>query len=57
MRYAGAVQYGVRLFQEDGEVASNPEIHFEPVIKLEQVETVTGEEDDEVLYKVYGHCL
>ena len=30
-----------------------PDVHFEPVIKLDQVETKTNEEDEEVLFKMY----
>lgn len=45
------------LKEEGGEVAPSPEIHFEPVIKLEQVETHTGEEDDDVLFKMYPTCV
>jgi Ran-binding protein 1 len=35
-----------------------PDVHFEPVIKLtEQVDTKTHEEDEIVLFKMYAHPL
>ncbi|KAJ3202908.1 Ran GTPase-binding protein yrb1 [Entophlyctis luteolus] len=38
---------------EDGEVEASPEVHFEPVVKLEQLEEVkTFEEDEDVLFKI-----
>jgi Ran-binding protein 1 len=33
-------------------VAPSPEVHFEPVVKLEQVETKTNEEDEDVFFKM-----
>lgn len=33
-------------------MAPSPEVHFEPVVKLEQVETKTCEEDENVFYKM-----
>lgn len=55
MRYTicSLISGSIFLKEDGGEVAPSPEIHFEPVIKLEQVETHTGEENDECLYKVY----
>ncbi|KAI8609986.1 RanBP1 domain-containing protein [Chytriomyces sp. MP71] len=39
--------------EEDGEVEASPEVHFEPVVKLEQLEEVkTFEEDEDVLFKM-----
>ncbi|KAJ3088145.1 hypothetical protein HK100_008143 [Physocladia obscura] len=38
---------------DDGEVEASPEVHFEPVVKLEQLEEVkTFEEDEDVLFKI-----
>lgn len=37
---------------DDGEVAPSPDVHFEPVLKLEQVATRTCEEDEDVFFKV-----
>lgn len=34
------------------EVAASPDVHFEPVIKLDQVEVKTHEEDEQVLFKM-----
>ncbi|EPY53123.1 ran GTPase binding protein Sbp1 [Schizosaccharomyces cryophilus OY26] len=36
---------------EDNEPAS-PEVHFEPIVKLNAVETKTNEEDEEVVFKM-----
>lgn len=36
-------------------MAPSPEVHFEPVVKLEQVETKTCEEDEDVFFKMYAH--
>lgn len=33
-------------------MAPSPEVHFEPVVKLEQVETKTNEEDEDVFFKM-----
>jgi len=35
------------------EVPESPEVEFEPVIKLNQVEIKTHEEDEDVLFKMY----
>ncbi|KAJ3121912.1 hypothetical protein HK100_012185 [Physocladia obscura] len=38
---------------DDGEVEASPEAHFEPVVKLEQLEEVkTFEEDEDILFKI-----
>ncbi|KAJ3021717.1 UNVERIFIED_CONTAM: Ran GTPase-binding protein yrb1 [Siphonaria sp. JEL0065] len=37
---------------EDGEVEASPEVHFEPIVKLEEVEVKTFEEDEDVLFKI-----
>ncbi|TPX37036.1 hypothetical protein SmJEL517_g00806 [Synchytrium microbalum] len=38
---------------EDGEVAPSPDVHFEPVMKLEQLDDIkTFEEDEETLFKM-----
>lgn len=37
--------------EEGGEVAPSQDVHFEPVMKLEQVETKTMEEDEDVFFK------
>ncbi|KAJ3263206.1 hypothetical protein HDU77_011154, partial [Chytriomyces hyalinus] len=38
--------------EEDGEVEASPDVHFEPIVKLEQLEEVkTFEEDEDVLFK------
>lgn len=34
-------------------MAPSPEVHFEPVVKLEQVETKTCEEEEDVYFKMY----
>jgi Ran-binding protein 1 len=39
--------------QEDGEVEPSPEVHFEPVIRLETIDEIrTFEEDEEVVFKM-----
>ncbi|XP_072301227.1 E3 SUMO-protein ligase RanBP2 isoform X2 [Eucyclogobius newberryi] len=35
----------------EGEDASNVDIHFEPIVSLPEVETKSGEEDEEILFK------
>lgn len=35
-------------------MAPSPEVHFEPVVKLEQVETKTCEEEEDVFFKMYA---
>ncbi|KAJ3338024.1 hypothetical protein HDU93_010090 [Gonapodya sp. JEL0774] len=38
---------------DDGEVAPSPDVHFEPVVKLEQLEEIkTNEEEEEVIFKM-----
>ncbi|KXS22525.1 hypothetical protein M427DRAFT_50834 [Gonapodya prolifera JEL478] len=38
---------------DDGEVAPSPDVHFEPVVKLEQLDEIkTMEEDEEVVFKM-----
>lgn len=34
------------------EVEPSPDVHFEPVVKLEEVEVKTFEEDEDVLFKM-----
>ncbi|MFT7808041.1 ranBP2-like and GRIP domain-containing protein 4 [Arapaima gigas] len=36
---------------DDDEDASNVDIHFEPIVSLPEVETKSGEEDEEILFK------
>lgn len=36
------------------EVEASPEVHFEPVVKLEKVDVKTNEEDEDILYKKRG---
>ncbi|CAO3618135.1 unnamed protein product [Cunninghamella echinulata] len=38
--------------EEKEEVEQSPNVHFEPVIKLEEVEVKTFEEDEDVLFKM-----
>ncbi|CCE86174.1 Piso0_005830 [Millerozyma farinosa CBS 7064] len=38
--------------EEEGAEEEEPDVHFEPVVKLEKVDVKTNEEDEEVLYKV-----
>ncbi|KAI9323156.1 hypothetical protein BX666DRAFT_1883867 [Dichotomocladium elegans] len=38
--------------EEQDEVEASPDVHFEPVIKLEQVEVKTNEEDEDVIFKM-----
>ncbi|KAI9308797.1 hypothetical protein BJ944DRAFT_259580 [Cunninghamella echinulata] len=38
--------------EEKEEVEQSPDVHFEPVIKLEEVEVKTFEEDEDVLFKM-----
>ncbi|KAK9239303.1 hypothetical protein V1525DRAFT_356262 [Lipomyces kononenkoae] len=41
--------------EEDGdadEAPASPEIHFEPLVKLEKVEVKSNEEDEEVIFKI-----
>lgn len=37
---------------QEEDVEQSPDVHFEPVIKLEQVEVKTLEEDEEVIFKI-----
>lgn len=37
---------------DDEEAPESPDVHFEPVVKLEKVEVKTNEEDEETLFKV-----
>jgi len=39
---------------QDEEVVNNPDIHFEPIVKLEEVEVRTLEEDEDVQFQMYG---
>jgi hypothetical protein len=43
---------------EDNETVpeEEPQVEFKPVVALSEVEVVTHEEDEEVLYKVYECC-
>lgn len=34
-------------------VEASPEVHFEPIVQLEKVETKTMEEDESVFFKMY----
>jgi Ran-binding protein 1 len=43
-----------RVGRQDEEVVNNPDIHFEPIVKLEEVEVRTLEEDEDVEFKLYG---
>lgn len=36
----------------DDEAPESPDVHFEPLVKLEKVEVKTNEEDEEVIYKI-----
>lgn len=38
--------------EEEGAEEEEPDVHFEPVVKLEKVDVKTNEENEEVLYKV-----
>lgn len=38
---------------EDDNVEASPEVHFEPIVQLEKVETKTMEEDESVFFKMY----
>ena len=35
---------------EDGEIAPSPDVQFEPLVSLPEVEVKTGEEDEDVVY-------
>ncbi|KAJ9057177.1 Ran GTPase binding protein Sbp1 [Entomophthora muscae] len=37
---------------DEDQVEASPDIHFEPIIKLEEVEVKTNEEDEEVTFKM-----
>lgn len=37
---------------EDEEAPESPDVHFEPIVKLERVEVKTNEEDEEVTFKM-----
>ena len=37
---------------DNGEVAPSPEVHFEPIVHLEAVETKTNEEEESVFFKI-----
>jgi Ran-binding protein 1 len=38
--------------EEEDEAPESPDVHFEPLVKLEKVEVKTNEEDEEVIYKI-----
>lgn len=38
--------------EDDDEGAESPDVHFEPLVKLEKVDVKTNEEDEEVIYKI-----
>ncbi|KAJ2955269.1 hypothetical protein NQZ79_g8709 [Umbelopsis isabellina] len=38
--------------EQQEEVEASPDVHFEPVIKLEEVQVKTNEEEEEVLFKM-----
>ena len=46
--------------EDEDQVEPSPEVHFEPVMKLETLEDIkTFEEDEESIFKMYTlrHCL
>nr|CAG8514851.1 6056_t:CDS:2 [Entrophospora candida] len=42
---------------EEDEVVPSQEIHFEPLVKLDEVEVKTLEEDEDVLFKIFDKLL
>ncbi|ANB12161.1 Yrb1p [Sugiyamaella lignohabitans] len=38
--------------EDEDEAPESPDVHFEPVIKMEKVEVKTNEEEEEVVYKM-----
>lgn len=38
---------------EEAGASEEPQAYFEPVVHLDEVEVVSGEEDEEVLFKMY----
>lgn len=42
----------MRYFQQQEEEVESPDVHFEPIIKLEEVEVKTNEEEEESLFKM-----
>ncbi|KAK7204191.1 hypothetical protein BZA70DRAFT_281772 [Myxozyma melibiosi] len=38
--------------QNDDEAPASPDVHFEPVVKLEKVEVKTNEEEEEAIFKI-----
>ena len=41
-----------QIYNQQEEVEASPDVHFEPVVKLEAVEVKTFEEDENVLFKM-----
>jgi Ran-binding protein 1 len=37
---------------DEDEAPDSPDVHFEPIVKLEKVDVKTNEEDEEVVYKM-----
>ncbi|KAL1914888.1 uncharacterized protein VTP21DRAFT_7804 [Calcarisporiella thermophila] len=42
----------VENVQQEEEVEASPDVHFEPIVKLEEVEVKTMEENEDVLFKM-----
>ena len=38
------------------EAPESPDVHFEPLVKLEEVAVTTNEEDEYVEFKMYTSC-
>ncbi|KAK9464473.1 hypothetical protein V1512DRAFT_268301 [Lipomyces arxii] len=38
--------------EDEDEAPTSPDVHFEPLVKLEKVEVKTNEEDEEILFKI-----
>ncbi|KAI7898074.1 uncharacterized protein BX663DRAFT_556153 [Cokeromyces recurvatus] len=41
-----------KIVEQQEEEVESPDVHFEPIVKLEEVEVKTNEEDEEVLFKM-----
>ena len=51
-RGAGRWRVAWTTTAQEEEVVNNPDIHFEPIVKLEEVEVRTFEEDEDVEFKM-----
>ncbi|CAK6975445.1 E3 SUMO-protein ligase RanBP2-like [Scomber scombrus] len=48
---AGSSATKINSTEKEEEAANNVDIHFEPIVSLPEIETKSGEEDEEILFK------